>query len=209
MSQKANLFKPPRDPLGHLSASIVFLATLLLLSACGQPQEQGYAVEKVAVVPDESYPAVKPEADTNVVSGPKANIAEAQKTMDENPGLDWNRASNLTIERKLGWDRLPDGKPSTDLPCDLDGVTLYGDDGSEIKLLASGKATLQTPQDATPVDATFAVSAPHGATLTYTDNGKACKVAFAAQRIGRKIQLNVQSSTLPKLPSVLKGTLKK
>lgn len=193
-----------KSPVGPIGLGIIFGASLLFLSAC-VPQERAVAVK--AVRSDGTEIPMSSDVPTPPQSGPQANIAEAQKTMDENPGMDWSTASNLTIERKLGWDKLPAGTPSTDLPTDLDGVTLYGDDGSEVKLHASGTATLQTPQDAAPVNATYAIPAS-GLTLTYSDNGKECKVTFAAQRIGRKIQLNVQSSTLPKLPSVLKGTLK-
>lgn len=194
--------------LGCISVGIVSGASLLFLSACAEPQGRLVLAEKRL----ESYDG--PNASRVGSSepgpphpGPQANIAEAQKTMDENPGMDWNTAANLTIERKLGWDKLPSGALTTNLPADLDGVSLLGDDGSEVKLYASGKATLQTPQDSAPVDATYVID-NSGLTLIYTDSGKECKVAFAAQRIGRKVQLNVQSSTLPKLPSVLKGTLK-
>lgn len=191
-----------KDPVGRISVGIVFSAMLCLLSACAGPQEL------VLVEDDSNLESGSVSSQPgSPQSGPQANIAEAQKTMDENPGMDWATASNLTIERKLGWDKLPGGTPTTDLPAELDGVTLYGDDGSEVRLLAAGKATLQTPQDSVPVDVIYAVAAGV-LTLTYTDNGKECKVTLAAQRISRKLQLNVQSSTLPKLPSVLKGTLR-
>ncbi len=148
-------------------------------------------------------------------NGSKFNVkADAEKYYAENPGVEggWSKAAEIVVEEKLGWNSLPNGTKTTDLPKDLNGVTFLGDDGTEVSCLADSKATILTPQDQAPIEASYSIGEP-GATeafdLKYSDagSGKECHVQYAAQCLGRKVMLNVQRSTVPKLPSVLRGTL--
>ncbi len=136
---------------------------------------------------------------------------DAEQKYKDNPGLPgWNEAARLTIEEKLGWDKLPDAPKSVSLPGDLTGVDFLGDDGSEIRCLASATGTILTPRDSAPVNTNYAMRTEQGRSvldLQFEENGKACHTVYGAECSGRKVILSLLSATLPKLPSVLRGTL--
>ncbi|HEY9869156.1 MAG TPA: hypothetical protein V6D08_08320 [Candidatus Obscuribacterales bacterium] len=143
---------------------------------------------------------------------PTYNVREeAQKKLEQNPELQgWSDAARQTIMEKLGWDKLPDGPPSSTLPPELAGTVFLGEDGTEVNCLPSSKATILSPGDPEPIQATYTVGQPgnpEALDLKYMDNGKECHVVYAAQCLGRKATLNQQWATLPRLPSYLRGTL--
>ncbi len=192
---------------------VMFSLTVMLATSCSSPQPS---------MQDGSMPAGNSPVGTSPTetsaggtptpsNGSKFNVkADAEKFYAEHPEVEggWSKAAQMVIEEKLGWNKLPDGEKSTSLPKELNGVTFLGDDGSEVSCLSGSKATILTPQDQSPIDATYTVGSP-ALELKYTDasSGKECSVQYAAQCAGRRAKLNVQSSTLPKLPSVLWGTL--
>ncbi|MBX9693214.1 MAG: hypothetical protein K2Z81_12570 [Cyanobacteria bacterium] len=162
-------------------------------------------------VPDsKSQSSASPTSTTNDDPNDKSVYhvkRDADVKYQQNPGLPgWNEAARLTIEEKLGWNNLPDGAKSTALPSDMAGVDFLGDDGTEIRCLAASKATILTPQDQALIDASYKVD-QNGIDLRYMENGKECHSVYGAQSSGRKVMLNLQSATLPKFPSVLRGTL--
>lgn len=184
--------------------------TLLLITSCGGPSTDSSS----------SVPSTAPGDSTSSAASDATNAndpsvyhvkRDAEQKYKDNPGLPgWNEAARLTIEEKLGWDKLPDGEKKANLPPSISGVDFLGDDGTEVRCLRESKATILTPADQAPIDATYTIGEAGKADaldLKYTDNGKACHVVYAAQCIGRKAMLNLQSATLPKLPSVLRGTL--
>lgn len=190
------------------------LCTVAITTSCGPTQNTSTGDTPVSSQSSATSSTASTSGSTPS-NGSKFNVkADAEKYYTENPGVEggWSKAAEIVIEEKLGWNSLPNGTKTTDLPKDLNGVTFLGDDGTEVSCLADSKATILTPQDQAPVEASYTIGAPGAAEaldLKYTDagTGKECHVQYSAQCLGRKVMLNVQRSTLPKLPAVLRGTL--